>query len=142
MTVSDEIIKVLNAFSKKIGLTIDWTQNNILPHMQKLCDKYITYEIETSIAWIILGICVLILGIYCINKRAYYYKKGQKVKEENSEYEYNVSRTGFILGCVAIASILAGGIFIWENILNIITCVTFPEKMVLKELQTMYQSLK
>lgn len=142
MTVSDEIIEVLNAFSKKIGITIDWTQTNILPHMQKLCDKYITYEIETSIAWIILGICVLILGIYFINKRDYYYKKGQKVKEENSEYEYNVSHTGFILGCVAIASILAGGIFIWENILNIITCVTFPEKMVLKELQTMYQSLK
>ena len=81
MTVSDEIIKVLNAFSKKIGITIDWTQNNILPYMQKLCDKYITYEMITSIFWIIIGICLLILGIYCIKKSKYYWMKKKEEKK-------------------------------------------------------------
>ena len=138
MTVSDEIIKVLNAFSKKYGITIDWTQTNILPHMQKLCDKYITYELATSIFFIILGICVLIYGMYCIKKRNYYFIKEEKEKKEKEKNEY----TGCVFGYVAIACILVGVVIIGANILNIITCVTFPEKMVLKELQTMYQSLK
>ena len=40
--VSDEIIKVLDAFANKIGVTVNWTQDNILPYMQKLCGKYVT----------------------------------------------------------------------------------------------------
>lgn len=145
MTVSDEIIKVLNAFSKKIGLTIDWTQNNILPYMQKLCDKYITYEMTTSIFWIIIGICLLILGIYCIKKCKYYWMKEEEKKKKgkgDTAEAYDANVTGFVFACAATACILFGVAIIIFHILNIITCVTFPEKKILKELQTVYKSLK
>lgn len=145
MTVSDEIIKVLNAFSKKIGITIDWTQNNILPYMQKLCDKYITYEMITSIFWIIIGICLLILGIYCIKKSKYYWMKEKEEKKKgkgDTEEAYDANVTCFVFACAATACILFGVVIIIDNILNIITCVTFPEKKILKELQTVYKSLK
>lgn len=138
MTLSDEIIKVLNAFSKKYGITIDWTRTNILPYMQKLCSKYITYELATSIFFIILGICLLIYGMYCIKKRNYYFIKEEKEKKEKENNKY----TGCVFGYVAIACILVGVVIIGANILNIITCVTFPEKLILKELQTVYKSLK
>lgn len=127
--------------------SVDWTQNNILPYMQKLCDKYITYEMATSIFWIIIGICLLILGIYCIKKSKYYWtKEKEKQKREKGKGDtaeaYDADVIGFVFACAATACILFGAVIIIDNIFNIITCVTFPEKKILKELQTMYQSLK
>lgn len=41
MQMSEQIIQVLDYLGKKLGLTIDWTSENVLPYVQTLCDKYI-----------------------------------------------------------------------------------------------------
>ena len=50
----DEIIKVLNDLSERLGIAVDWTSQNVLPYLQELCDKYISYEIWTSIVYILI----------------------------------------------------------------------------------------
>ena len=32
--MSDEIIKVLDDLSDRVGITIDWTSQNVLPYLQ------------------------------------------------------------------------------------------------------------
>ena len=59
--MSDDVIKILDALSEKIGLSIDWTSQNVVPYINQLCRKYVNYEITTSVIWIILGVCVLFL---------------------------------------------------------------------------------
>ena len=59
--MSDDVIKILDALSEKIGLSIDWTSQNVVPYINQLCRKYVNYEIATSVIWIILGVCVLFL---------------------------------------------------------------------------------
>ena len=49
MTVSSEIIEVLDYLGEKFGIAIDWTSNNVLPYLQALVDKFIKWEISTSI---------------------------------------------------------------------------------------------
>ena len=45
MTVSSEIIEVLDYLGEKFGIAIDWTSNNVLPYLQTLADKFIKWEI-------------------------------------------------------------------------------------------------
>lgn len=54
--MSKEIIEVLDALSDRLGMSIDWTQNNIIPYLQEISSKYVNYEIATSIVWIVVGV--------------------------------------------------------------------------------------
>ena len=60
MEVSDQIIQVLNYFGEKVGISIDWTSENVMPYIQELCIKYITYEIATSIMWVVISLTIFI----------------------------------------------------------------------------------
>ena len=132
--VSDEIVKVLDAFANKIGVTVNWTQDNILPYMQKLCGKYVTYEMATSAFWIVIGVCLLFLGKYLIGK----FKSYMNDESGLDDFE-ELLCTVF---AVSSAFCICGGIVVIGcNIFDIITCMTFPEKVILDELQSIYQSL-
>ena len=37
--MSNEVIKVLDAFSQKFGIAINWTSENIMPYLQQLGEK-------------------------------------------------------------------------------------------------------
>ncbi len=133
--VSDEIIKVLDAFANKIGVTVNWTQDNILPYMQKLCGKYVTYEMATSVFWIVIGVCLLFLGKYLISQTKNCWAKSK----EDPYPDYDV--LAIVFGVFAALSIMSGIAVIGTQMMDIITCLTFPEKVILDELQSVYQSL-
>lgn len=134
--VSDEIIKVLDAFANKIGVTVNWTQDNILPYLQKLCDKYVTYEMATSVFWIVIGVCLLFLGKYLVGK----FKSYMKQDDESGLDDFESLLCIMSIVCAVVC--IGGGILvICSNIFDIITCLTFPEKVILDELQSVYQSL-
>ena len=66
MTVSDQIIAVMNDLCQKFGIAIDWSQENVIPYLTELAGKYISYEIATSIAWAaISGVILLVSAIIC-----------------------------------------------------------------------------
>lgn len=73
--MSEEVIKILDALAEKFGLAIDWTSANVLPYLQQLCGKYVTYEIATSVVWILIDICLLFVGKYAIGKAKQYWKE-------------------------------------------------------------------
>ena len=132
--VSDEIIKVLDAFANKIGVTVNWTQDNILPYMQKLCGKYVTYEMVTSVFWILIGVFLLFLGKYLVGT----FKSYTNDESDLDDFEELLCTVFAVISAFCIG----GGIFvIGSNIFDIITCLTFPEKVILDELQSVYQSL-
>lgn len=134
--MSEEVIKILDALAEKFGLAIDWTSANVLPYLQQLCSKYVTYEIATSVVWILIGICLLFVGKYAIGKTKYCW---EKYKEDwHSDYDFGAIWLGILAGCV----IVGGIIVILCQTFNIVTCITFPEKIIIEELQSVYSSLK
>lgn len=134
--MSEEVIKILDALAEKFGLAIDWTSANVLPYLQQLCGKYVTYEIATSVAWMLIGICLLFIGKYVIGKAKYCL---EKYKEDwCSDYDLATVGLGILAGCV----IVGGIIIILYQTFDIITCVTLPEKAIIEELQSVYLSLK
>ena len=110
MQVSDQIIEVLNYLGEKLGVTIDWTSENVLPYVQTLCGKYINWEIATSVVWLVAGIALIILAVISF--------KGARNPNINDE--------GFLYVFFAIL-LISGIIMIFFQIFDIIKCIYIPE---------------
>ena len=113
MTVSSEIIEVLDYLGEKFGIAIDWTSNNVLPYLQTLIDKFIKWEISTSIVWIVIATFVIVAMIVLINLKG--------IREINEE-------TYGMLWIPIIFLIIVSFIVICIQIFDIIECNVFPEK--------------
>lgn len=127
MTVSEQIIQVINALCEKFGIAINWTSENVIPYLEVLCKKLIAYEIGTSIAWMVFMILLSIGSIIAAKKLYPTFKKGL---EEEGDYDINwtVGTTFAVIGLVALN--LATIIVVGTQIMDIVKCVTFPEMYV------------
>lgn len=114
MTVSSEIIEVLDYLGEKFGIAIDWTSNNVLPYLQTLVDKFIKWEISTSIVWIIIAAFIIAIIIGLMNLKG--------VREANEDY------CDGMLWILAGIIIIVSFIVICIQIFDIIKCNIFPEK--------------
>lgn len=114
LELADEIIKVLDYLGGKFGVALDYTQDSILPQVNKLCDKYINWQISTSIIWIIIAVLALIVAVIAaiaINKNSDAYTGGIE---------------WICLGIIAV--IMA--IIITVQAFDIVEAITFPEKSI------------
>ena len=117
MQMSDQIIQVLDYIGKKLGLTIDWTSENVLPYVQTLCDKYINWEIASSIIWIVIGIICIVLSVIFIKTL------------------WNDD-----IGCIFFALLLVGIVTIGAQAFDIVKCICFPELQVFEYVQSLLNS--
>lgn len=70
--MSDEIIKVFDALGEKLGIVIDWSQENIYPYIQDLCQRAAQYKLTNSITALIVWTIIFafsICGIIFIIKK-------------------------------------------------------------------------
>lgn len=123
--MSEQVISVLDALCEKFGVAIDWTQENVLPYARELCGRYINYEIATSVAWIVILVAItsaLILAAVKLNKMC--------------DWNSSVVTTSDVMCGVSIFFALVIGVasvfVIVEQVFDIITCLTFPEKMIIE----------
>ena len=114
MKVSNQIIEVLEYLCQKFGIVIDWTSESILPYLEQLCEKFVNYEIKTSITWIIFSIVISIIS-FIISL---------------------ISEDWFLFTIVIIASTIIIGC----QTLDIIECTTFPEKAVFEYIKSVYDN--
>lgn len=132
MTVSDQIINVLDSICDKFGIAFDWTQENVLPYLQELSGKLVKMEIATSIVNCILPFMILV-AVFIFSFKMHKKAMG------TSCYPYDFDEPApwfatfgwIITGVMLLVTIL---IFNTE-IKDVITCLTFPEKILLEYLQ-------
>lgn len=123
MQVSDQIIEVLNYLGEKLGVTIDWTSENVLPYVQTLCGKYINWEIATSVVWLVVGIALIILAII-----AFKGANNDDIKDEGFLYI-----VGAFLTLIAI-------IIMFEQIFDIIRCIYIPELQIYEYVKSLMET--
>lgn len=136
--MSEEIIKVLDALADKFGIAVDWTSSNVVPYLEQLCGKYVNYEIATSVVWIMLGLLFFIVGIIC-------YKIVYKHKDWGVTYYKTMSDDYFWRGLIyfgVISIFVVASLMVITQIFDIVTCFTFPEKIIIEELKSIYASMK
>lgn len=123
--VSNQIIEVLNDICNKFGLAIDWTNKNVQPYLQELIAKCVAYKFATSILWLIFGILVCTIGSVLAKMAVGSWKKYQK--KPYSDYDMYCVTQGIASGTL----LTVGIVMVVCNITTMITCKTFPEKVVL-----------
>lgn len=117
MSISDELIKVLDMIGEKIGVAIDWTGNNVIPYVEQLCQKYIKWEIATSVTWMIIGVLMVIIAITL----------GIWADGFNDDMGFMVC---VILLCIGLA-------VVGFQVFDIIECSIFPEKVIFEKVSYM-----
>lgn len=116
--MNNTVIEILNYLGEKFNIAIDWTSENVVPYIQELFNKFIQWEISTSIAWIIIAVAsAVILWIAFAILRRY-------DKKEDIDYNDVTIAAGVCAGIATIISIIV----ICFQTFDIIECRAFPEK--------------
>lgn len=123
MTVSQQIIEVIDNLAQKLGVAIDWSQQNIMPYLQELCGKYIKWEIGTSVMWICFGVLLIVGGFLCV-------KAGNKWHNTHkNDFMYEGLGKVALYICAVVVWLIAL-FMIMHQICDIVTCCTFPEMQI------------
>ena len=119
MTASEQIIQVLDELCKRFGIIVDWSKDNVVPYIEELMRKIVLYELWTSVAWIVVSIVVGYFTLRLIRWSV----NGLKTStwENNDVYIVGAIVAGFFAVAVVVAFMM--------NLMDVITCLTFPEKI-------------
>ena len=136
MTVSEQIIQVIDALCEKFGIAVNWTSENVIPYIETLYKKLVAYEIGTSIAWMVIMVSLSIGSIIAAKKFYPTFKKGL---EEASDWD-----CGWIVGTVCAIMGLVGLnlstiIVVGCQTMDIIKCATFPEMYIFEYVSKLIQ---
>ena len=134
MNVSEQIINVLDALCEKFGIAIDWTAANVLPYVQDLCGRIITYSIAKDIATIILIIIGFIISLFVFKFCFKKYSECDYHNEDGWIVASIVSGIGF--GIFAVAGLTA----IPMAIMEIIQACTIPELTIVQMIEELIKT--
>lgn len=131
--MSDEIIKVLDDLSKRWGMAVDWTSSNALPYLQQLAQKYVNYKLAESGLELVTGLLLFAgaMKLVKIAKKCHCKLVSGDV-DIYSEDSYVYTALACCVG--AFIAFLVCFLLVSGAARDIITCMTFPEKMILDEL--------
>lgn len=139
MTVSDQIIQVLDSLCEKFGLMIDWTGENIIPYITTLCTKLVAYEIWTSVALMAIMSVLIVASIIATKMLVPVFKKGIA---NQGIYDYGWS-LGAVFAIIFLCIFYVKAIpVIGTQIMDIIKCITFPEMYVFEYVQDLITTTK
>ena len=123
MAVSDQIIQVLDALCEKFGLVVDWTNENVVPYLSTLATKLVSYEIWTSVAWIVICAILSTIGIIIWSRESFKTKL------------YEVEVDAFVLSIITVTCWVVSLVTVITQTMDIIKCVTFPEMYIFEYVQ-------
>ena len=117
MSYSSQFIEVLDALCAKFGIVIDWTSQNVMPYLTDLATRLISYEIWTSVAWIvILGVAFVVIWKLTKNAR----------KDDSFGNEEICVGSWVVCGFIGIIFIIVACVEVFD-----ITCaLTIPEVVI------------
>ena len=121
--MNNTIIEVLNYLGEKFNIAIDWTGENVVPYIQELFNKFIQWEISTSIAWIVIVVAVTAISwiVFVISSYISRHTSGRCTADDVSDIFFFI---GIIISIIAI-------IVVCFQVFDIIECKMLPEKVLL-----------
>lgn len=122
MEISDQIIAVIDNLCAKFGIAIDWTSENVIPYITELAGKFIKHEIAVSAFYV-----VLITIVFCISVRFLVIVTKKTIASNWDTIYCGPMAITCVLTTITAALFITSAV---PNVIDIITCLTFPEKMI------------
>lgn len=115
-------VEIVNALFEHLGIAVSVTAETISEWWPILVSKWAALEIGTSCVWLTPGLVLVIGAIITLVKMAHAYSHYQDSKLDYDEI-------GFI-SFVALCALTIGLIIVIYQALDIVTVITFPEKLI------------
>lgn len=148
--MNEETIKVFDYIGEKLGIAIDYTQENITPYLTDLWNRYISYEIWFHIINIVIFLSLSIAAILIFRK---YYISSKLVRKNevdgffydiykktgyygSTETEIELTGMGLIVLIIACVLLFFAPIFVVLDLKELAELIFIPEKYILNELQS------
>ena len=129
MNFSNEIIKILDDLSKRLGVAIDWSNENIMPYLNGLVDRFINFEIAKSIIAIVISILIIVIGI-CI---------AGHIWKHRAEYDYfgDLDETETWIFIFGVCATIIGTVILSCKCCEICEAIYLPEKQIYDYIQVL-----
>ena len=111
MTMTPQTAVLLNELCRMLGIVVDWSDDDIVPYLTQIAEKYISWETATSQNWLVAGIAMCVLGIWIVYMDLHAWKEDLPT----------------IGGAVLV---LVGLVVIGAQINDILACKYWPEKAI------------
>ena len=147
--MNEETIKVFDYIGEKLGIAIDYTQENIQPYLEDLWHRYISYEIWFHIINIVIFLslsiaAILIFRKYYISSKlarknevdGFFYDTYIKTGYYNSTTEIELTGMGLIVLVIACVLLFFAPIFVVLDLKELAELIFIPEKYILNGLQS------
>lgn len=133
--MSDEIIKVLEYLSEKVGLAIDWTSekvaSDIMPYLQEVYHRCVVWGIVQNLIGVFVGLVLIVSAVVILRKLLKAYKG-----EKETKYELFDCGDPTLLGIISIICVItfsvSGFIVFCVALTDTLDWVIFPEGQILK----------
>lgn len=126
--MTDEIIKLLDELAKRFGIAIDWTSENVMPYLEDLFGRFITYNIVVDVVWIFAAFAAVWFDVWFVKKTI------QKYKEDKDNIFFETTMFGRenteIWTIVVILSLLVSGITL---VMGIVALLEIPKLVFIPE---------
>lgn len=120
-------VEIVNALFEHLGMAVSVTAETISEWWPILISKWATFEIGTSCVWLALGLVLVIGAIIALAKMAHAYTHYQDSKLDYDEIGIICS---VALCFVALCAMAIGLILVICQAFDIVTAITFPEKLI------------
>lgn len=132
--MDEQIINVLNDLSNRFGIAIDWSSQNVVPYLQELAKRFITYNNAVAIFWIVISVIIvvasLLIGRFII-------KSIKNGKLDNEIHSYEKDDWIFSTRVIVTGLVLLFIIIIGANIIGIVKNYIIPEVIIIDYIHTL-----
>lgn len=155
--MSDEIIKVLDDISNRLGIAIDWANENVIQQLIVVYHKYIIYSAVKHTIYLTLSMTVMIIllkgfaFLYQQYNKCYNEKKNNlyfSIKEKPLDYFHEKKKITVVTNdntytCIVISSIvcLIMLVIALYNLHYLIQAIITPEYYVLNTIRVFLRNM-
>lgn len=146
MTFSEQFKDIFNMLCEKIGVAIDWTQDNIVPYIMELCKRLVVLNIVEEALWLISGIIAVVIIGFLAKKIFEDYRKCVDTKDDTFWWDWYSSGISPKVGTIFVFVI--GGAVLLFGLIAIPCCISellkwaiVPEVQLIKEITSFISAM-
>lgn len=132
MTFSNEVITILNDLCAKFGIAIDWTAENVMPYIQDLGNRFVSYTLTMTIISLSIKFAILFIGLYMVYRAIKWFVRLDDNTNDDAPFALVCVGIG-VTGLALLLLLLTG----WSNIKTIVACNYIPETIIIDYIKTL-----
>ncbi len=146
MTFSEQFKEVVEVVCDKIGIAIDWTQENIIPYIMEVCKRYVTLNIIEEVLFVLFGVILVVVGTILVISLS---KDAKRVYENDKDgFWFETYCGGIEPSLMGFFGIIGAGIALLVGIVcvpcgvsELLKWIFVPEFQIIEELTSYLQTM-